>query len=888
MSPDFDTKPHLSVAAWQTESPGTDRPLDADRYRQDLELGRGGMGVVWAVTDLWLNRQVALKRPRDSEHVARVLREAAITARLNHPGIPPIFDVGRDAAGPFYTMPILAGLPLDQADSSLLERVRRIRAVAEAMEHAHERGVVHRDLKPANILCGSAGEVWVLDWGVAWDAEDPDEARVGTPGFMPPEPASDRAPTTSDVFALGKLIALCGPDPALRAIAEKAAHAHPEQRYPSANAVVLELARWLENQRVDAYTYGSSELVRLYGWRYRWQLSGVSVAGFVLFTTVVAAGLALWNERNAAQHALATTLGWQAEEHARALDWVGSEYLSAASLALGHSPRARGAQLRWSTAAPPQRTRRYQPDCGDVQLQPDGRGYCPSTGAVLDIDGVPTGEVRATTPVGPWTWLMDEGLLVGTDTEIHATATSATWKAGVRHPLLSTRREATVFQVGDTVVRIDRDGSTHRWTSACGTSRRVLFASTSTGAVRSCDGRVDLFSTTGTSILPTPDGEISTMVWTGGGLAIGTYERELHLWDGQGWRTWDTPEAPAGLEAFRGDHLLVRMENGPGRLLHLPSGRWTYSFPPGAEALESVGDRIRWRRGDQVVDYWLPDARPPIRLDSSAYGGVDSLALSPDGTRLATGHANGRTRLWDLQTHEVRDIGQGGSNIVKALEFDGLGHLWVANDDPMVLPGLTQIPIARQFQRLKGEVVKVNFEGRVHGVVDPHQLLFEGPFVDVDVHDEEFWGLREASVQHGAQSWPALPANHLAVSTAGVFLALQDPGIAAYGPEGRLLWRRPVPNPISALQAEGDWLVSGHRDGSVRVFDVETAALLAETQLHSRRVADLLVHDGTLFTASWDGQVYRIDLDILSRPAPSAEEVDARWAVSPQRRQARQ
>src|SRR5690606_25583365 len=122
--------------------------------------------------------------------------------------IAPIYDVGEDEQGPFYTMPVLVGRTLrervDDGDASLRALVDAVATAARAAGYAHARGVVHRDLKPANILLGTHGEVWVLDWGVALDPSEPDAAAVGTPGYQAPEQREGEPVTpAADVFSLG-------------------------------------------------------------------------------------------------------------------------------------------------------------------------------------------------------------------------------------------------------------------------------------------------------------------------------------------------------------------------------------------------------------------------------------------------------------------------------------------------------------------------------------------------------------------------------------------------------------------------------------------------------------------------------------------------------------
>ena len=204
-------------------------------YALGAQIGRGGMGEVLAATDLRIGREVCVKRmisdTPDTEQVTRFLREARIQARLEHPAIVPVHELGVDELGrPFFTMKRLSGKTLGekQADGTGLNPMLRAFAdVCLAIEFAHSRGVVHRDLKPSNIMLGDYGEVYVIDWGIARviaddrDVESPQQgdistlddgstksgALLGTPGFMSPEQIrGGRATPAADIYALGAIL----------------------------------------------------------------------------------------------------------------------------------------------------------------------------------------------------------------------------------------------------------------------------------------------------------------------------------------------------------------------------------------------------------------------------------------------------------------------------------------------------------------------------------------------------------------------------------------------------------------------------------------------------------------------------------------------------------
>ena len=154
---------------------GSEIDLSNTKYRLVEPIGRGGMGTVYRVEDPTLEREVALKvldvEDPEGELAARLLQEARVLARLEHPGIVPVYDVGELADGRiFYTMKLVRGERLDRwaaSGVSLRQRLTLFRRLCEAVGFAHAHQVLHRDLKPANVMVGAFGEVLVVDWGVA-------------------------------------------------------------------------------------------------------------------------------------------------------------------------------------------------------------------------------------------------------------------------------------------------------------------------------------------------------------------------------------------------------------------------------------------------------------------------------------------------------------------------------------------------------------------------------------------------------------------------------------------------------------------------------------------------------------------------------------------------
>jgi WD40 repeat protein len=420
-----------SRAGWSEDRgdpPKSANPLAvaAEARYVDVELaGVGGMGTVMVAEDQRLGRAVAIKRIAvdgdDQRAAARLAREAAITARLEHPGIVPVYDAGLGADGrAYYAMRLIRGRSLAEvlAEAAPLEvRLRLVRAflaVCQAMAYSHRHGVVHRDLKPANIMIGEFGEVHVVDWGLAEvlaETGDDSDPTAGTPAYLAPERIrGEPATPAGDVWALGAILAevIVGdrllpegrleilatwadgqparpvwPERApaeLVAIADKALATSPAARYPDAEPLAADVSAFLDGRRVGAHVYSTAELARRLIAAWRWQLAAIAAAmvagGLVLGATWTRiAGerrRALTAERRATA-ALAETrsaLGWALDRSAVAAllagDIAEAELFAAQALSYGESADARGVLAATRAGGRPAATRFDPPPCGRI------------------------------------------------------------------------------------------------------------------------------------------------------------------------------------------------------------------------------------------------------------------------------------------------------------------------------------------------------------------------------------------------------------------------------------------------------------------------------------------------------------------------------------------
>lgn len=335
-----------SVSAGEAGGAPLPIPEMIGRYRIVRELGRGGMGVVYEAIQQHPRRTVALKVIHASlatpTMLRRFQRESELLGRLQHPGIEAIFEAGSfDTGGgaqPFFAMELVHGRPLnDFADEAKLNRHERLELIArvcDAVDHAHQRGVIHRDLKPSNVLVDAAGQPHVLDFGIA-RATDVDVQTVtmqtdagqllGTIPYMSPEQAAGdprQIDSRSDVYSIGvmayELLAgrlphdighrlvheavriiredeptrLSSIDRSLRGDVEtiigKALEKEKTRRYQSAAELARDIRRYLADQPITARPASAVYQLRKFARRNKAIVGGVAVAfvAMILGTTV--------------------------------------------------------------------------------------------------------------------------------------------------------------------------------------------------------------------------------------------------------------------------------------------------------------------------------------------------------------------------------------------------------------------------------------------------------------------------------------------------------------------------------------------------------------------------------------------------------------------------
>jgi WD40 repeat protein len=924
-------------------SPAAPAPARGVHLDRGGWLGAGGMGEVHLARDRALLRDVAVKRARQPGDDARLLREAQITAGLEHPGIVPVYEAGTDADGrPYYAMRLMQGRSLHEAIAAAPEPAARLRLVrtlldvANAVAFAHSRGVLHLDLKPANVMVGPLGEAVVTDWGLAASAGP--RSHGGTPAYMSPEQArGDALDARADVYALGVMLseilsgapaaAPRGP-PELVAIVSRATSPAPADRYPDVASLAADLGAWFEGRQVSAHAYSRRELVARFVAAWRAPLAVSAVAALALTLTLALGWWRTATERDRAVRAelKAVASGEEATTHLRAAlqaqmrtaaaQGLQAEaaVLAANALSLGPSPEARGVLARVLDRPSVTLLRRTPlPGCLHRAVSTDGRYVaCAGEDGLRRLD-MATGElVHAPDRVGWIAFAGLDGTIIAAQPDDHLLRWSP--------PAAPTPLPITIVQVHD-LTSTALPGVVGAVSS--GGAGLVDIRAPGAPALRGClgvarprsvaadpAGQLYLACTDGAVLRdPAPNGERLLVQLTAdaaphtlalgpdGELAAGTPAGEVILHRPDGEQRWQIG-APVRELAVSARYIAALTEGG---VLHLLSraGDAPTTLHTGDARLVWAGDQLRVA-GAEVTDWAMPVAPEPDGWRFSA--GLAALAVGPGW--LAAGLGTGEIAVVAVPDGAPLRTLAWGASAIKDLAVSPDGRLLAAAavgapaeplfrlDDWGVASWQPEGSHRRLAWRPDGSLVGPRYDPSVT-IAHADQAwaaaeLVHGSFFDLETHGD---GVAALAIDHGVwrldggpRQLTSLPDTH-AISPLG-----DDTIIAAMGallrldPSGAVIARHPFDGtPVElTLSAHGRWAAIGLREGDALVLDLHTGELLARLVVHTGRVGSLVFaeDDRWLYTGAWDATARRWSTRAFDA-APDAlrAEVDARWGM---------
>jgi WD40 repeat protein len=655
------------------------------RYFGDYEigrvLGRGGMGVVYQARQLSLNRLVALKMVRagvlaNADELRRFQNEAEAVATLDHAGIVPVYEVGVRDGQRYFSMKLVTGGSLAERLTAYKDNPKAAAAllaeVAEAMHHAHMRGVLHRDLKPANVLVDAEGHGHVTDFGLAKRVEADAEmtasgAILGTPAYMSPEQASGRRgtiTTATDVYGLGAIFyaLLTGrvpfaadsvadtltrvreqpPEPPhklnarvprdLEVVCLKCLEKDPRRRYASAQALADDLRAWLDGRPIAARPVGLP--MRLWLWCRR-RPAIAALLGLVLLVGVAGvAGIVFeWRRAEAARRRAVE----KADAEARAL--AAQTRLSRDLERQSYTLRVALAEREWEGA-----------NLGRVRRLLD---LCPAALRGWEWDrldllshlerrSLPASPAGMTTQT-PLAWSLVGGRLAGSDDQGSARIWDPATGGSLR--IDSAKPQKFAWSRDGTQLLIYKQGDT------------IDLADASSGAVQSLGG------------LPATKMGLLGMAWSPDQTRLVTSHS---VGSGSNVRVWNL--RPVKLEkVLKGHELQVegmawspdgtRIATGSmdmtARVWDAASGECRLTLAGHEGYIHDVawspdGTRIATASADNIARVWdAADGRPLATLRGHD-GQVQAVAWSPDGTRIATVSWDQTVRIWDAADGAAR------------------------------------------------------------------------------------------------------------------------------------------------------------------------------------------------------------------------------------------
>lgn len=696
--------------------------IDGASYTVGGELARGGIGRILKARDGRLRRPVAIKELLDTSGGSneRFVREALLTARLQHPAIVPVYEAGRWPSGePFYAMKLVSGRSLDEVvegAGTLEERIAllpHVLAVTDAIAYAHSERIIHRDLKPHNILVGAFGETVVVDWGLAKDlaasasaAADKHHTKhpgadslarnltmigsvMGTPAYMPPEQASGHeVDERADVYALGAILyhVLAGvppydgktsvqilaqvtsgpPVPLLQiepkiplelvTIVEKAMARERAARYRTAQELAEDLRRFQTGQFVSAHRYSPVELLVRFLRRYR---APLAVAVFAIVVLFVAGAWGLRNIMSARDAAEQKQLEAEAER-SMAAHRADELTIEQARASLDRDPTHAIKLLAGLSSAfsDASRARLLASDARARGLSVILRGH---TGGVNAITFSKTGGKLITASDDHTVRLWDLATLEGRALVGHA---DEVWKVALSPD-------------GRTLISAGKDKTARVWDLDSGASRALsghaapihaiaLSPDASRLATFGGDGEGRLWDLRTDQDRPL-EGHISTVETAafdpaGDRIVSASTDGTVRLWSattGEGALMLNIPD-PAPLAAYSPNRKLIGVGTGSGVwIVDIASGksRLLGAIPDGVLSIAFTPDGGSLAAAAQDGAVRLYSiAGGPPRIFQSTHFPVIKIAVSPNGKLIAASGTDRVIRVWDIARGEPRPL----------------------------------------------------------------------------------------------------------------------------------------------------------------------------------------------------------------------------------------